>query len=68
MDLNAELREYQWRRKFESDHEGTLRVFIIAAILLLILIVSPAQSSCGNQVAHELLRIIIRRNAELHSR
>jgi hypothetical protein len=39
MDLNAELREYQWRRKFESEPRRTLRVIIIAAILLLILIV-----------------------------
>ncbi|HYP12445.1 MAG TPA: hypothetical protein VEQ63_00860 [Bryobacteraceae bacterium] len=38
MDLDAEIREYQWRRKFEAGRRRTLRLPAVAAIIVLILI------------------------------
>jgi hypothetical protein len=39
MDLDGEIREYQWRRKFERGPRRTFRVAILAATLAAILLV-----------------------------
>jgi hypothetical protein len=38
MDVDAEIREYQWRRKFESGPRRTSRTLLILAILLVTVI------------------------------
>jgi hypothetical protein len=38
MDVDAEIREYQWRRKFESGPRRTRRNYIVAFVILLVLI------------------------------
>ncbi len=37
LDLDAEIREHQWRRKFERESPRTLRGSVIATIFLLML-------------------------------
>ena len=39
MDLDGEIREYQWRRKFERGPRRTFRVAILTVMLVAILVV-----------------------------
>jgi hypothetical protein len=39
IDLDAEIREYQWRRKFESGEHRSIRFSVIAPAVVLVLTV-----------------------------
>lgn len=39
MDIDAEIREYQWRRKFEAGPRRTLHIVRIVAVVLLVAVV-----------------------------
>ena len=38
IDLDTEIREYQWRRKFERPEQRRVRMSIIAPMLLVMLV------------------------------
>lgn len=40
MELNIEMREYQWRRKFERGPRQTMRSSLLVVVALLMLLIA----------------------------